>query len=168
MTAIKKIEAANMTKPNIGLDEKARTEITEKLSRFLGTSFVLQMKTLSYHWNVTGPNFVSLHDLFQAQYTELQTANDDLAERIRALGAFAPGSFKEFQQLSKIQEDSTAPKNANEMIENLLQGHEACSLAARKLCENAQKNGDEVTADMAIGRMNAHDKAAWILRALTQ
>src|SRR5690606_5405321 len=123
---------------------QAEKKVITELSALLASSYVLYLKTQNYHWNVTGPMFTTLHTLFETQYTELASANDEIAERIRALDAFAPGSFAEFSRLSVIKEASGRPK-ATKMIEDLAAGHEALSAAARRTIEAADKAGDEAT-----------------------
>lgn len=152
------------TKPNIGIDDKGRSEVAAALSRLLGESHALYVKTQGFHWNVTGPQFPQLHELFGSQYEELAGALDGLAERIRALGHLAPGSSSQLARLATIKEETGAPK-AEAMLEQLLDGHEACSKAARAVQKKAAEAGDEATADLAIGRMEVHDKAAWMLRS---
>ena len=143
---------------------QAEKKVITELSALLASSYVLYLKTQKYHWNVTGPMFTTLHTLFETQYTELAAANDEIAERIRALGAFAPGSFAEFSRLSVIKEASGRPK-ATKMIEDLAAGHESLSAAARRTIEAADKAGDEATADLGTRRVDAHDKHAWMLRS---
>ena len=143
---------------------QAEKKVITELSALLASSYVLYLKTQNYHWNVTGPMFTTLHTLFETQYTELAAANDEIAERIRALGAFAPGSFAEFSRLSVIKEASGRPK-ATKMIEDLAAGDEALSAAARRTIEAADKAGDEATADLGTRRVDAHDKHAWMLRS---
>lgn len=152
------------TKPNIGIDDKGRSEVAAALSRLLGETYALAVKTQGFHWNVTGPHFPHLHELFGEQYEELQAAIDELAERIRALGHLAPGSFSQLARLATIKEETGAPR-AEAMLEQLLEGHEACNKAARVVQAKGADNGDEASADLAIGRMEVHDKAAWMLRS---
>ncbi|GJM03539.1 MAG: DNA starvation/stationary phase protection protein [Rhodomicrobium sp.] len=150
---------------DIGVKKKKREEVAKHLAGFLATSYMLYMKTLYYHWNVTGPHFHSLHETFEEQYTDLHAAGDILAERVRALGHFTPGTFKEYIKLSAIDEDDTLPGSADKMVENLLHDNEACSKEARSVLKVAEEAGDEVTADMMVERMAQHDEAAWMLRA---
>lgn len=152
------------TKPNIGIDDKGRSEVAATLSRLLADTYALYVKTQGFHWNVTGPHFPHLHELFGEQYEALAEALDELGERIRALGHLAPGSFSQLSRLATIKEETGAPR-AEAMLEQLLEGHEACSKTARAVHKKAEEHGDEVTGDMAIGRMEAHDKAAWMLRS---
>jgi starvation-inducible DNA-binding protein len=151
-------------KVNIGINEPSRKQIAEALGKLLADTYVLYSKTHSFHWNVTGPNFPQLHELFGAQYNELWTALDEMAERIRALGVLAPASGKAMAAASSIKEADGVPA-ANDMIKELLAGHEAAIKTARPVIELAQGGGDEGTADLVIGRIQAHEKAAWMLRA---
>jgi len=152
------------TKINIGINEPSRKKVAEALAKLLGDTYVLYGKTHSFHWNVTGPNFPQLHELFGAQYNELWTSLDEMAERIRALGVPAPASGKAMAVLASIKEAEGAPA-APEMVKELLAGHEAAIKTARPIIELAQGGGDEGTADLVIGRIQAHEKAAWMLRA---
>jgi starvation-inducible DNA-binding protein len=136
----------------------------EGLSNLLASSYTLYVKTHNYHWNVTGPMFTTLHTLFETQYTELALALDEIAERIRALGAYAPGSFAEFSKLSVVKEETGKPE-AKEMIVNLVSDHEAISEAARRVIEAAEAAGDQATADLGTRRVDVHDKNAWMLRS---
>lgn len=153
---------------HIGVQEGERQEICEKLSGMLASTYVLYLKTLYYHWNVTGSNFVGLHKLFEEQYNDLHTAGDELAERIRALGHYTPGTVREFTALSSIKDDERLPKTSNEMVRNLLDANEGCSQEARRVLEVAEAAGDEVTMDMMIQRMTFHDKTAWMLRSVLE
>jgi starvation-inducible DNA-binding protein len=149
----------------VGMEKKGRTKVAEGLSRFLSDSYLLYLKTQNFHWNVEGKEFASLHLLFEDQYKDLSTAVDTIAERIRALGMPAPGSFKEFSALSSIKEATDLPAS-DEMIRLLMQDNETASNIARELEEEADKYDDEVTKDMLITRMQKHDKNAWMLRSL--
>lgn len=150
---------------NIGINEPKRKEIAEGLSRLLADSYLLFLKTHNYHWNVTGPMFQALHTMFEAQYTELFTAVDEIAERIRSLGEFAPGSFQEFQKISQIKEETKHP-SAEEMIKNLVLGQEAVTKTAREIIKIADEASDEPTVDLLTQRMQIHEKNAWMLRSL--
>ncbi|AHF01804.1 MULTISPECIES: Dps family protein [Thiomicrospira] len=150
---------------NIGIDETTRKDIAAGLSRLLADSYVLFLKTHNYHWNVTGPMFNSLHMMFEQQYTELFTAVDEIAERIRSLGEFAPGSFQRFNQLSQIQEEQDTP-DADTMIRNLIAGQEAVVKTAREVVKIADAANDEPTLDLLTQRMQVHEKTAWMLRSL--
>ncbi|MHB9880109.1 Dps family protein [Pacificimonas sp. ICDLI1SI03] len=154
------------TTPHIGINKAGRAKVGKELGKVLADSYSLYLKTHNYHWNVKGPHFHSLHTLFEEQYTELATAVDDLAERIRALGEMAPGSYRQFSKLTKIEEAPDTPPEALEMAEQLAQGHEAVAGTCRELIPIAEEVEDEVTVDMMIGRMTVHDKAAWMLRSL--
>jgi starvation-inducible DNA-binding protein len=150
---------------DIGIDQKERKDITAGLSRLLADSYTLYLKTHNYHWNVEGPMFNTLHLMFEQQYTELAQAVDIIAERIRALGEPAPGSYAAFSELSSIDEDKTVP-NAEEMIENLVKGQEAVVRTARSIFPAAERANDEPTADLLTQRMQIHEKNAWMLRSM--
>lgn len=152
---------------NIGIDETARKGIADGLARLLADSYSLYLKTHNYHWNVTGPQFTTLHALFETHYSELALAVDEIAERIRALGHRAPGSYTEFAALSIIEEDQDEP-GANEMIARLVAGQEAVVRTARDVIRLAADAGDEPTADLLTQRMQAHEKNAWMLRSLLE
>jgi starvation-inducible DNA-binding protein len=150
---------------NIGIKPKERKEITEGLSRLLADSYTLYLKTHNYHWNVEGPLFNTLHLMFETQYTELALAVDTIAERIRALGEPAPGSYKAFSKLSSIDEDEGVPE-AETMIANLVKGQEAVVRTARSIFPAAERASDEPTADLLTQRMQIHEKNAWMLRSM--
>lgn len=150
---------------DIGISEQHRTAIAEGLKRLLADSYTLYLKTHNFHWNVTGPQFNTLHLMFEGQYTELAAAVDLIAERIRALGLRAPGSYKEFAQLSSIQEQ-THELSANEMIKELVQGQEAVVKTARSILSVVEEAQDEATMDLLTQRMQHHEKTAWMLRSL--
>ncbi len=141
-----------------------RQEVVEQLEKLLASSYTLYLKTHNYHWNVTGPMFTTLHNLFETQYTELALAVDELAERIRSLGARAPGSYSEFARLSGVAEDTGSPP-AREMIENLVADQQAVVDIARDLVEAAEGIPDQATADLATRRLDVHEKNAWMLRS---
>jgi starvation-inducible DNA-binding protein len=143
---------------------KSPTTTIEALARLLGDTAALASKTQGYHWNVTGPHFSSLHALFEAQYDALAEATDEVAERIRALGRPAPTGLSALLKLSAIAEETGAP-TWREMLERLAEGHEQAATSARAVIALAQERGDEASADLAIGRIHEHDKAAWMLRA---
>ncbi len=153
---------------NIGINHEKRTEVAKQLSSFLASTYTLYMKTLYYHWNVTGKQFHSLHELFEKQYNDLHAAGDSLAERVRTLGHFTPGTFKAYLELSAIKEDDALPETAEEMVSNLLADNETCSREARKVLKAAEEAGDEVTVDMMVARMATHEEAAWMLRSTNQ
>ena len=150
---------------DIGIDKQDRAAIAQGLSRVLADSYTLYLKTHNYHWNVTGPLFSTLHLMFEEQYTELALAVDQIAERIRALGFPAPGSYREFAQLTSIAEDDDAP-DAQTMIRRLVEGQEAVVRTAREVFPVAEGAQDEPTADLLTQRMQVHEKNAWMLRSL--
>lgn len=150
---------------NIGIEEKDRREIAEGLSRLLADTYTLYLKTHNFHWNVTGPMFQTLHLMFEQQYNELWAAGDLIAERIRALGLFAPGTYKEFNKLTSIKEEDGVPP-AEEMIRLLVEGHETTARTARSVFAVAEAAKDAPTADLLTERMNIHEKTAWMLRSL--
>jgi starvation-inducible DNA-binding protein len=152
---------------NTGIAEKERHEIADGLSRLLADSYTLYVKTHNFHWNVTGPMFSALHTMFEQQYTELQTAVDDIAERIRALGFPAPGSFADFTRLASVK-DSTGSPNAQAMIRELVEGHETIARTCRKVFPAVDRASDEASADLLTARMQHHEKTAWMLRSLLE
>ena len=152
---------------DIGIAEKQRKAIAEGLSRLLADSYTLYLKTHNYHWNVTGPLFNTLHLMFEGQYTELALAVDLIAERIRALGVYAPGSYAAFAKLSSVAESETVP-SATAMIADLVKGQEAVVRTARKIFPLAEKAGDEATADLLTQRIQLHEKTAWMLRSMLE
>ncbi len=151
---------------NIGIAENDRKEIADGLAKLLADSYTLYLKTHNFHWNVTGPMFQTLHVMFETQYTELALAVDLIAERIRALGFPAPGSYHEFAKLTSIKEEGDGVPNANEMIRRLVEGQEAVTRTARSLFPIVDKVSDEPTADLLTQRMQLHEKNAWMLRSL--
>lgn len=152
---------------DIGIPAEDRKKIAEGLSRFLADSFALYMMTHNFHWNVTGPQFNSLHTMFMDQYTEQWNALDMIAERIRALGYPAPGSFKEFGKLASIKEVDGTPK-ANDMIRHLVAAQEATARTARSLFSLVDDANDQPTADLLTQRLEIHEKTAWMLRSLLE
>ena len=150
---------------DIGIAEDDRAAITEGLSRLLADSYTLYLKTHNYHWNVTGPMFQTLHLMFETQYNELALAVDLIAERIRSLGAPAPGSYREFSALTSIEEDDDSP-DATEMIRRLVLGQEAVARTARSVFPVVEAAHDEPTADLLTQRLQVHEKTAWMLRSL--
>ena len=150
---------------DIGISKKDRKDISEGLSRLLADSYTLYLMTHNFHWNVTGPQFNSLHTMFMAQYTEQWTALDVIAERIRALGFPAPGTYKEFVKLASIKEVEGVPK-ATEMIRHLVNAQEAVARTARRLFPLVDKANDQPTADVLTQRLDVHEKTAWMLRSL--
>jgi starvation-inducible DNA-binding protein len=141
-----------------------RTPDVEALSTLLASSYVLYTKSHNYHWNVTGPMFTTLHTLFETQYTELAAAIDEIAERIRARGAFAPGSFTEFAKLSVVAEDTGRP-DAKTMIRTLADDHAKVADAARRVIAAADAATDQASADLGTRRVDVHEKAVWMLRS---
>lgn len=152
---------------DIGIAEADRKAIAEGLSRVLADTFALYLKTHSFHWNVTGPMFNTLHVMFMQQYTELWTALDELAERIRALGYPAPGSFSQFAKLTSIAEETSVPR-AEDMIRQLVAGHETVARTARSVFPTAEEANDQPTADLLTQRLQIHEKTAWMLRSLLE
>ncbi|MBW4639950.1 MAG: DNA starvation/stationary phase protection protein [Gloeocapsa sp. UFS-A4-WI-NPMV-4B04] len=152
---------------NIGISEENRKQIAEGLSRLLADTYSLYLKTHNFHWNVTGPMFQTLHLMFETQYTELATAVDLIAERIRALGYPAPGTYGDFAKLSSIPETMGVPK-ANEMIRMLVEDQEAVARTARSVFPVVDQANDEPTADLLTQRMQLHEKNAWMLRSLLE
>lgn len=155
------------SKIDIGINEKDRKKIADGLSRLLADSYVVYLKTHNFHWNVTGPMFQTLHILFMTQYTEQWNALDMIAERIRALGYPAPGSYKRFVELSSIPEEDGVPK-AKDMIRQLVAGQEAVARTAREVFKVVEKANDQPTADLLTQRMEVHEKNAWMLRSLLE
>lgn len=152
---------------DIGIPEKQREAIAEGLSKLLADSYTLYLKTHNFHWNVTGPMFQTLHLMFEGQYTELAGAVDLVAERIRALGFKAPGSYHAFAKLTSIQEAEGTP-SAQDMIRQLVQGQEAVVRTARSVFPLAEDASDEATADLLTQRIQLHEKTAWMLRSLLE
>jgi starvation-inducible DNA-binding protein len=150
---------------DIGIPEKDRQRIAEGLSRLLADTYGLYLKTHSFHWNVEGPMFNTLHLMFMEQYTELWNALDAIAERIRSLGYPAPGTYREFGRLSKIEDTEGVPE-AMEMVRLLVRGHETVARTAREVFKAADKGADESTADLLTQRLQIHEKTAWMLRSL--
>lgn len=149
---------------NIGISKEDRKAIADELSKVLADSYMLYLKTHNYHWNVTGELFHSLHEQFEEQYTELADAIDEIAEHIRALGYRAPGTFKEFNELTSIEEDTEEPE-ALEMVRRLALGNEQVLRTARKALKPANEAEDEATVDLLTQRLDIHAKTAWMLRS---
>ncbi len=160
-----RVQADRETEINIGIEEKDRKLICKSLNKLLADSYLLYLKTQNYHWNVTGQMFQPLHTLFEEQYQELALAVDEIAERIRALGEFAPASLTNFHKITSIKEENSIP-NAEEMIYNLVQGNEAVVTTAREIINLSTDCEDDVTADLMIERMQVHEKNAWMLRSM--
>ena len=150
---------------DIGIKPKDRKAIAEGLSHLLADTYTLYLKTHNFHWNVEGPMFNTLHLMFETQYNELALAVDAIAERIRALGHPAPGSYAAYVKLSSIKEETGTPK-AEDMIRQLVDGQEAVARTARAVFPSAEKAGDEPTADLLTQRLQIHEKTAWMLRSL--
>ena len=167
-----KLAAAAPTAPNIdiGINVGDRKKIADGLSRFLADSYTLYLKTHNFHWNVTGPMFNGLHTMFEAQYTEQWNALDEIAERIRALGFNAPGSYREFIALSSIPEEAGLTNSADwhEMVRQLVVGNEAVCRTARTALDIADDADDAPTEDLLTQRLQTHEKYAWMLRSLLE
>ena len=153
---------------NIGISEKDRASIAKGLSHLLADTYTLYLTTHNFHWNVTGPMFNTLHQMFMVQYTELWTAVDPIAERIRSLGHPAPGSYAQFSKLASVPDAPSVPPKALEMVRILVTGHEAVARTARQLFPLADKASDEPTADLLTQRLTVHEQTAWMLRSLLE
>lgn len=154
-------------KINIGIEEKNRKEIASGLSKALADTYSLFLKTQNFHWNVTGPHFGSLHLTFETQYNELFQAADAIAERIRALGLPAPATYSEFMKLTSVKEAVGVPK-ADDMVKELVEGHETVARTVRSIYPVAQESRDEGTVDLLTERLQVHEKTAWMLRSLLE
>lgn len=154
-------------KIDIGIDADARERIANGLSALLADSYTLYLMTHNFHWNVTGPQFNTLHTMFMTQYTEQWTALDAIAERIRALGHPAPGTYSQFKKLASIDEVEGVPK-AEDMIRHLVSAQEATARTARKLFPVVDEANDQPTADLLTQRLDVHEKTAWMLRSLLE
>lgn len=161
---VETLNGAQTAKINIGISEEHREKIAEGLSKVLADSYLLYLRTHNYHWNVTGELFHQLHEQFEGQYTELAEAIDEIAERIRALGFRAPGTFKEFNELTSIEEDTSQPK-ALDMVKRLMEANEQVIRTAREALKPANKAEDEATIDLLTERLTVHSKTAWMLRS---
>ena len=148
-----------------GISTRARASIANGLSRVLADTYVLYLKTHNFHWNVEGPMFQTLHQMFMDQYTEAWNAIDPIAERIRALGHYAPGSYRQFVKLASIKESEGVPK-AGKMVRELILGQEAVARTARGVLPLAERANDQPTLDLLTQRLNVHEKNAWMLRSL--
>lgn len=146
------------------MSTQSNEAVVDGLATLLASSYTLYLKTHNYHWNVTGPMFTTLHTLFETQYTELATAVDEVAERIRAVGAFAPGSYSAFAKLSTVKEENGRPA-AKEMIRVLVSDQEAVAAAAHRLIEAAEAANDLASVDLGTRRLDVHEKNAWMLRS---
>ena len=153
---------------NIGINDKDRAAIAVGLSKLLADTYTLYLTTHNFHWNVTGPMFNTLHTMFMEQYTELWNAVDPIAERIRALGHWSPGSYAQFSSLASVPDAPKEPPKALDMVRVLVAGHEAVARTARKLFPLADKAGDEPTADLLTQRLTVHEQTAWMLRSLLE
>ena len=156
-----------LTTIDIGIPDEQRSEIAAGLSRLLGDTYALYLQTHNYHWNVTGPMFQTLHLMFEDQYSELALAVDAIAERIRALGARAPGTSRELSALTAIEEDTDEP-DATEMIRRLVKGQETVARTARQVFAIANAANDQPSADLLTQRLQVHEKTAWMLRSLLE
>lgn len=152
---------------NVGIKEEDRKQVADGLSRLLADTYSLYLKTHNFHWNVTGPMFQTLHDMFEQQYTELATAVDDVAERIRALGFRAPGSYRDFAELSTVKDAEGTP-SAQDMVKELVEGNEAVVRTSRSIFDAAEGAKDEATVDLLTQRIQRHEKTAWMLRSLLE
>ena len=150
---------------NIGIKADDREASAKGLMRLLADTYTLYLKTHGYHWNVEGPHFQQLHALFMEQYTEMWTASDDLAERIRALGFYAPGAYGQMAELASIREEDASPPDWKTMVVNLAKGHERVAQTARDALRVAEDAGDDATMDVVTPRITLHEKTAWMLRA---
>ena len=152
---------------DIGISEADRKEIADGLAKVLADTYTLYLKTHNYHWNVVGPMFNTLHLMFETQYNELALAVDLIAERIRALGEPAPATYREFGELSAIEEDTDRP-DADEMIRRLVIGQETVARTARSVFGVVERANDQPTADLLTQRLQVHEKTAWMLRSLLE
>ena len=153
---------------SIGIDEKDRAAIAAGLAKLLADNYTLYLTTHNFHWNVTGPMFNALHAMFMTQYTELWAATDLIAERIRALGHPAPGSYAQFGKLSSIGDAPSEPPKAMEMVRILVEGNQAVARTARDVLVKAEEANDQPTVDLLTQRLNIHEKTAWMLRSLLE
>lgn len=153
---------------NIGISDKDRAAIAKGLSHVLADTYTLYLTTHNFHWNVTGPMFNTLHTMFMGQYTELWNAVDPIAERIRALGHIAPGSYADFGKLTSVPDAPSQPPKALDMVRILVQGHEAVARTARNVLTATDKANDEPTADLLTQRLTVHEQTAWMLRSMLQ
>ena len=157
-----------MTQLNTGLDQNSRKAVADALNGVLADSYTLYQKTHAYHWNVTGPQFHTLHVMFEEQYREMWTALDEMAERVRALGVYAPASGKVFSELSSLESAESEPPAAPQMVKNLLSDHETLIRRAREALDTAGEANDAATEDLLTVRIQTHEKTAWMLRSMTQ
>jgi starvation-inducible DNA-binding protein len=155
-------------KLDIGIGDKDRAAIAAGLSRVLADTYTLYLTTHNFHWNVTGPMFNTLHAMFMGQYTELWNAVDPIAERIRALGHSAPGSYAQYGALASVPDAPASPPKALEMVRILCDGHEAVARTARGVFPLAEQADDQPTADLLTQRLDIHEKTAWMLRSILE
>jgi starvation-inducible DNA-binding protein len=152
-------------KINTGMTDKSRKEMAKQLSHFLADSYSLYLKTQNFHWNVKGPQFFSLHLLFEKQYTEMAGAIDEIAERVAALGYFVDGSFTAFQKQCCVKGAIKKPLKASAMVQQLVKDHDVLIQCAREISHSAEEENDPATVDLMARRLNAHEKFAWMLRS---
>ena len=164
----KKTSSAGPAGINIGISDKDRAAIAAGLSKLLADTYTLYLTTHNFHWNVPGPMFNTLHTMFMTQYTELWTAVDPIAERIRSLGHVAPGSYAQFAKLSSLKDAPATPPKALEMVRILMEGHEGVARTARSLFPLVDKASDEPSADLLTQRLTIHEQTAWMLRSLLE
>jgi starvation-inducible DNA-binding protein len=164
---VSKKEKSKTTKVDIGIPKDHRQTIADGLARLLADEYTLYLKTHNFHWNVTGPMFNTLHLMFETQYSEAALAVDLVAERIRALGFPAPGSYSQYAELAAVKEETRVP-SAMDMVRQLVADHETVSRTARSLFPTADAAADEPTADLLTQRMQVHEKTAWMLRSLLE
>ncbi len=153
---------------DIGISDQDRAQIVKGLSKLLADTYTLYLTTHNFHWNVTGPMFNTLHAMFMTQYTELWNAVDPIAERIRALGHWAPGSYAQFGSLASMPDAPENPPKAMDMVRTLVTGHETVARTARELFPIAEKADDQPTADLLTQRLDIHEKTAWMLRSMLE
>lgn len=166
--ATKVADKAKTPSIGIGISDKDRADIAQGLSRLLADTYTLYLTTHNFHWNVTGPMFNTLHNMCMDQYTELWNAIDPIAERIRSLGHFAPGSYSQFSKLTSLPDAPATPPKAAEMLRILVEGNEAVARTARALFPLADEANDEPTADLLTQRLTVHEQNAWMLRSLLE
>jgi starvation-inducible DNA-binding protein len=162
------MSSSTTTHINIGINADDRAAIAGGLSKLLADTYTLYLTTHNFHWNVTGPMFNTLHQMFMVQYTELWNAVDPIAERIRSLGHAAPGSYAQFGALASIPDAPESPPKALDMVRILVTGHEAVARTARGIFPLAERAGDEPTADLLTQRLTVHEQTAWMLRSLLE
>ncbi len=166
MSSLELVVMERSADADIGISEESRQRAAEAVGTLLAGTYALYLKTQYYHWNVVGAEFYNLHVMFEEQYEALREAVDDIAERVRTLGAISPGTFHQFAQLNFVHEDAELPKSWREMVANLSQGHEAVARQCRDFIFELEDTKDEGTIDLMTERMRAHEKTAWMLRSL--